>query len=82
MDPKQRIAALLGSDITIGGGDEFTYSFSQGYEQLKHRIEDGGSLEYAGAHHPGDGFCHAENTNDVEEMGGDGVCIHCGRTLM
>ena len=41
-----------------------------GYLEIEYKVWDGGSVSYAGVHHPDDGSCV-----------GEGICIYCGRTL-
>ena len=77
--PADRIRDLEGSDLFIGPEDTFSYSIRHGYEKLEVSYGGGGSMSYVGSLHPGDGFCHSKP--DVADAS-DGICVHCGRTLM
>jgi len=77
--PADRVKALASSEWSVGPGDTFTYSICHGYEKLEISYKDGGSVSYAGALHPGDGMCHSK-LDAVDAS--DGICVHCGRTLM
>lgn len=76
VDLAQRIKDLLGEYRDAGPDTEFTYSWDHGYERYTIHNDGEGSANYAGAYHPGEGYCDTGTTDDV------GVCIHCGRTLM
>jgi len=66
-----RLFDILGVDpIELDELDELTYSWNGGYEMLTTKREGGGTLEYRGVYHPGDGSCTD-----------GGVCAYCGRTL-
>jgi hypothetical protein len=66
----ERIAHILCDDATLSERDVLTYEWAEGYERLHLTRFGGGSLEFQGAYHPGDGSCV-----------GTGVCHFCGRTL-
>lgn len=75
-----RIKDILGDEWYITADDTVRYTWNHGYENLdiEHDGEKGG-LHFAGAHHPIDSLCHANN--DDNPNGSSGGCIHCGRTL-
>jgi hypothetical protein len=52
-----RLFSILGKQIEVDELDEFTYEWRRGYEVVTARREGGGSLEYRGVYHPGDGSC-------------------------
>lgn len=64
-----RIVAILGGSEILGEKDEFSYSWSNGYESLEHKIHGAASLHYSGTYHP-KGICE-----------GNGGCIWCGSVL-
>jgi hypothetical protein len=64
-----RIRSIWGP-YEISDGDTFAYTWDHGYETLTVSHNDGGTLEFKGVYHPGDGSCD-----------GDGICRWCGRTL-
>ena len=78
ISPSERIAELI-IDLTVGGSDFFVYTFDHGYESIKLKHDKGGEMKFQGAIHPVDGLCHSKD--DVVD-GSDGICVHCGRTLM
>jgi hypothetical protein len=65
-----RLFNILGVDpIELDDLDEFSYSWSGGYEVLTANREGGGTLEYRGVYHPGNGQCEGN------------PCSYCGMTF-
>lgn len=68
-DAGERIKAIMGEEFLLTEHDTLTYEWRGGYEVLTHKLEGGGSINYAGSYHPN------------VECEGRGVCRWCGRTL-
>lgn len=71
LTPYHRIREIMGGDVVLGKKTSFEYSWHCGYEKInsKHDVDAKGGLSYSGSYHP-DAICE-----------GDGICIHCGKTL-